>query len=128
MWDVQATVDAFHTLEDVPLGYWPIIIETEIGVDALGIRLDKDGQPFTVVNLSEDWELTASHEALGMLVNPLGDRVVAGDSPKRGQGRVEFPVEVCYPSEAMEFGYTVNGIGASDFYTRAYFDPIRAAG
>jgi hypothetical protein len=128
MWDVQATVDAFHTLEDVPLGYWPIIIETDIGVDALGIHLDKDGQPFALVNLTEGWELTASHEALEMLVDPFGDRLVAGDSPKRDQGRVEFLVEVCDPSEAVEFGYTVNGITVSDFYTRAYFDPIRAAG
>ena len=25
-WDVKATVDAFATLDDVPLGYWPILV------------------------------------------------------------------------------------------------------
>jgi hypothetical protein len=128
IWDVQATVDAFHQLEDVPLGYWPIIIETDIGIDALGVHLDKDGQPFALVSLTEGWQLTASHEALEMLVDPFGNRLVAGDSPKPDQGRVEFLVEVCDPSEAAAFAYTVNGITVSDFYTSAYFDPIQAAG
>jgi hypothetical protein len=68
--------------------------------------------------------LTASHEVLEMLADPFGNRVIAGKSPKRGQGRVEFLVEVCDPSEAAEFGYTVNGLLVSDFYTPAYFDPV----
>src|SRR5262245_23026521 len=128
IWDVEATVDPFHRLEDVPLGYWPVIIETDIGFDALGIHLDKDGQPFALVNFTEGWQLTTSHEVLEMLVDPFGNRLIAGDSPKEDQGRVEFLVEVCDPSEAVEFGYTVNGITVSDFYTPAYFDPTRAEG
>ena len=81
IWDVQATVDAFATLEDVPLGYWPVIIEQDIGFDAAGIHLDKDGQPFALVNISDGWQLTASHEVLEMLADPFGNRLVAGDSP-----------------------------------------------
>src|SRR5262249_21691191 len=124
IWDIEATVDAFHKLEDVPLGYWPVIIGTDQGFDALGIHLDRDGQPFALVNFTDGWQLTASHEALEMLVDPFGNRLVAGDSPKPDQGRVEFLVEVCDPSEAAEFGYTVNGILVSDFYTPNYFDPV----
>src|SRR5690349_10849473 len=30
-WNVKATVDAFPQLEDVPIGYWPIIIKDNIG-------------------------------------------------------------------------------------------------
>ena len=26
VWDVKATVDAFAKLDDVPLGYWPILV------------------------------------------------------------------------------------------------------
>jgi hypothetical protein len=26
VWDITATVDAFEKLEDVPVGYWPIIV------------------------------------------------------------------------------------------------------
>src|SRR5205085_1567614 len=36
--------------------------------------------------------------------------------------------EACDPSESAEFGYTVNGILMSDFYTPQFFDPIQAAG
>ena len=31
VWEVQATADAFDRLEDVPLGYWPIIVRDDIG-------------------------------------------------------------------------------------------------
>jgi hypothetical protein len=60
---------------------------------------------------------------LEMLADPFGNRLVAGRSLKRGQGRVEYLVEVCDPSEAAEFGYTVNDILVSDFYTPRFFDP-----
>src|SRR5262249_27155959 len=29
VWGVRATVDAFETLEDIPLGYWPIIVRDD---------------------------------------------------------------------------------------------------
>jgi hypothetical protein len=126
VWDVEATVDGFPTLEDVPLGYWPMIVRDDIGVDgAAGIHLDKDGQPFALITMSDSWSLTASHELLEMLADPLGNRVVPGGSPKPDQGRVEFLVEVCDPSEADEFAYTVNDILMSDFYTPHFFDPVR---
>jgi hypothetical protein len=127
IWKVYATVDAFPRLEDVPIGYWPMIVETDIDVPgAAGIHLDKDGQPFALITMSDSWSLTASHEMLEMLADPFGDRVIAGKSPKRNQGRVEFLVEVCDPSEAAEFGYTVNDILVSDFYSPHYFDPRRS--
>src|SRR5262245_31915147 len=129
IWDIQATVDAFVRLEDVPLGYWPIIVDLEIGFPgAAGIHLDKDGQPFALVQHSDSWALTASHRCLGMLADPFGDRVVAGDSIKPGQGRVEYLVEVSDPSEAQEFAYTANGILVSDFYTPRFFDPVATSG
>jgi hypothetical protein len=129
VWEVEATVDAFPTLEDVPVGYWPILIQEDIGTPgAAGIHLDKDGQPFALVTMSDSWSLTASHELLEMLADPFGNRIVPGQSPKRGQGRVEFLVEVCDPSEADEFGYTVNDILMSDFYTPHFFDPVKNVG
>jgi len=127
VWDVQATVDAFPTLEDVPVGYWPMIVKDDIGQPgAAGIHLDKDGQPFALITMSDSWSLTASHEMLEMLADPFGNRVIAGRSPKRGQGRVEFLVEVCDPSEAAEFGYTSNDVLVSDFYTPHFFDPVQS--
>ena len=63
-----------------------------------------------------------------MLADPFGNRLVAGKSPKPGQGRVNFLVEVCDPSEGAPFGYTVNGVLVSDFYLTSFFDPVRTAG
>ena len=63
-----------------------------------------------------------------MLVDPMGNRVKAGKSPKPGQGRVEFLVEVCDPSEADEYSYAVNGVVVSDFYTPDYFAPASSTG
>ena len=128
IWNLRATVDPFAKLEDVPIGYWPMIIRDDIGFDAAGIHLDQDGQPFALISSGDEWSLTASHECLEMLADPFGDRLVPGDSPNPDQGRVEFLVEVCDPSEASEFGYTVNGFLLSDFYTPAFFDPVVASG
>ncbi|ACA16922.1 hypothetical protein M446_2470 [Methylobacterium sp. 4-46] len=132
IWGLSATVDAFDKLEDVPLGYWPIIVMDNIDEPgAAGVHKDENGQPFALVSAADaldGWSLTASHEALEMLVDPFGNRLVAGESPAQGQGRVEFLVEVCDPSEAANYGYRVNGILVSDFYTPRYFDPAKAAG
>jgi hypothetical protein len=127
LWAVNATVDAFESLDEVPLDYWPMVVKDDIGFDAAGIHLDKDGQPFALITAEADrdvWSLTASHECLEILADPFGNRTVAGDSPKPDQDRVMFLVEVCDPSEAAEFGYSINGVLVSDFYTPNYFDPI----
>ena len=132
IWDISATVDTFKTLDDVPPGYWPMIVMDDIQVaGAAGIHEDKNGQPFALITAASDldtWALTASHEALEMLVDPFGNRLVAGDSPKPDQGRVNFLVEVCDPCEASNFAYSANGILVSDFYTPNYFDPVSAPG
>src|SRR5437867_13297237 len=67
IWEVDATVDAFASLEDVPLGYWPIIISKDSPDFALGYHTDKQGQPFSIVRFNANWSLTASHECLEML-------------------------------------------------------------
>ena len=98
-WDLKATVDAFPKLEDVPIGYWPIIVMDDIHTSgAAGVHEDKNGQPFALVTASDQldsWSLTASHELIEMLVDPFGSRLIAGDSPKSDQGRVEILVEAC---------------------------------
>jgi hypothetical protein len=127
LWKVRSTVSAFASLDDVPIDYWPVIIVEDVE-GAAGVHLDEQGQPFALVEIGDEWSATASHETLEMLADPFGNRLVAGPSPKPGQGRVEFLVEVCDPSEAGDFGYTVNGVRVSDFYTPNYFDPESASG
>jgi len=129
IWDVSATVDSFPTLQDVPVGYWPMLIRADIEKEgAEGIHLDREGQPYALITYSDSWSLTASHEMCEMLADPGGNRVVAGQSPMPDQGRVSFLLEVCDPSEHAQFGYTVNDILVSDFYTPRFFDPVAAEG
>jgi hypothetical protein len=129
IWQITATVDAFDRLEDVPLGYWPIIVLEDINVPgAAGVHEDKNGQPLALVEYSDSWSLTASHEMLEMLADPWGSRLIAGGSPKPEQGRVEFLVEVADPSEDAQFGYLVNGMLVSDFFTPHFYDPVTVSG
>jgi len=129
IWKVNADVTAFPTLESLPLDYWPIVIKDDIGAPgAAGYHDDQNGQPFSLVEYSKDWTLTASHELLEMLGDPFGRRLVAGNSLIKRQGRVQYLVEVCDPSEAAEFSYEINGITVSDFYTPHYFDPKHSGG
>ena len=105
IWEISATVDDFATLEDVPVGYWAVIVRDDIeDASAAGIHEDENGQPFALVTASSDinvWSITASHEALEMLVDPSGNRLIAADSKLQGR-RVNYLVEVCDPSEAVE--------------------------
>jgi hypothetical protein len=129
VWNIEASIDVFEKLSDVPLGYWSIIIRDDIPFNAQGIHLNRaNGQPFALVQFSQNWALTTSHECLEMLADPSGNRTQAANSVKPGQERVEYLVEVCDPSEAAKFGYSVNGILLSDFYTPNYFDPVGAPG
>lgn len=130
IWQIEADIAAFGKLSDVPLGYWPIIIRDDIHEQgAAGIHLNRrNGQPFALVQFSDNWTLTVSHECLEMLADPSGNRTQAGNSVADGQGRVEFLVEVCDPSEAVQFAYSSNGVLVSDFYTPNFFDPVAAPG
>ena len=128
LWNIEANVSGFAKLEDVPTDYWPVIVRDDINTPgAGGVHEDKNGQPFALVQFSNQWTLAASHETLEMLADPFGNRLVAGKSPKPGQGRVNFLVEVCDPCEDQQFAYTVNGVTVSDFYTPHFFDPVAAS-
>jgi hypothetical protein len=129
IWNVAATVDAFDRLRHVPIGTWPIIIGGRVPPGAGGFHTDRNGQPLSLVRPFEDIDelcQVCSHEMLEMLIDPFGSNFVAGDSPMPDQGRVQFLLEVCDPSEAAEFGYTINNLLVSDFYTPQYFDPVQS--
>jgi hypothetical protein len=125
-WDVQGTVDAFASLEQVPAGYWPIIVKDDIGQDAAGVHCDDTGQPMALITADLDWSITASHECLEMLIDPSGSFRIAGPSVSPDQGRVEYLVEASDPVSGK--WYQVNGVKVSDFYTRRFFDPVKTDG
>lgn len=128
LWNVEATVDAFDTLEDVPVGYWHVLLQHELPNGAAGLhKRDDDKQPFALVGLTNNWTVFMSHEVLEMLVDPQGTLTRTGNSFKPGQGRVEYLIEVCDPCQSSQFAYSVNSVLVSDFYTPHYFDPVKSS-
>jgi hypothetical protein len=128
LWNIEATVDAFASLDMVPVGYWSIILRDDIGSEEEGFhRKNSDGQPFALVQASSNWTTNLSHECLEMLADPSGNHFIAGASPSPDQGRVAFLVEVCDPCESPAFAYSVNGVPVSDFCTKQYYDPVLSA-
>lgn len=134
LWNVRATVSAFDSLESIPVDYWPVIIAANINQPgAAGYHTDDQGQPFSLVQAGDQWQLTASHETLEMLADPFGNRTIAGAPPPQAPKplselpRVTYLMEVCDPCEDMQFAYTVNGQHVSDFITPHYYDPNGAA-
>lgn len=129
IWDLEASLSAYATLRDVPIGYWPILIVDDIhDPNTAGFHIDSRGQPYALVEYGPSWSLTASHESLEMLVDPSGNREVSGPSPAAEQGEVNFLVEACDPSADAQFAYGIDGILVSDFCTPAYFAHAGAGG
>lgn len=131
IWSIDATVDPFMKLEDVPVGYWPIIITQDVQ-GAEGYHQDNNGQPFSLIKFHGEWSITASHECLEMLADPFGNKLQAGNLLDQAvdlgmdPARVQYLVEVCDPSESANFSYQVDGVQVSDFYTPQFFDPVQA--
>src|ERR671939_100688 len=57
IWGVTATVDPFSTLDDVPLGYLPIIVGQE-QQNGGGVHLTHDNQPYALVDFPPAWTVT----------------------------------------------------------------------
>src|SRR5437867_8537185 len=84
IWSVPATIDVFERLEDVPIGYWPVIIRDDIGFQgAAGTHLDQDGQPFALVQADEPpcWRSPNSEPHFGP--DALGARQLVDVSRRR---------------------------------------------
>lgn len=148
LWGVAATVDAFEDLASVPSDYRPVVLfgnpnelpshleplmgeqrtatlmHALISDDIAGIHLTAlTRQPFSLVSVSDAWTVTVSHEALEMLADPYGNRLVAAVHPVNRVERVGYLLEVCDP--CLSTYYLVNGLPLADFYTPRYFDPVR---
>ena len=119
IWGVSATVDVFAGLDDVPIGYWPIIVRPHLPAWEQGIRLDDNGQPYAQVEHGAGWSLAASQACLDMLVNPYGSRTAPGPSPRSDQGPVEFLIDVGAPCARLP--YAIGEVLVSDFCTPVFF-------
>ncbi|MFN2460266.1 MAG: hypothetical protein ABR591_06230 [Candidatus Velthaea sp.] len=69
-WSMNASVAAFENRQDVPVGWWHVLIRKGRvdKDDDYGFHTDRRRQPYALVKYGEGWSLTASHEILEMLV------------------------------------------------------------
>jgi hypothetical protein len=122
IWNVNATVEAYETLDSVPTESWPVIIRSDI--ELKGIHSVENGKPFSLVQYDKDsdaWSLNASAVLLNMLTNPSANRLFSGPSPNPvDKGKiVQFLVEISAP--VRENGYRIDGVLVSDFVTPEFF-------
>ena len=127
IWGVHAQVQALDTGETVPARAWPMTILNQPSA-GLGVHLDNKGKPFAEIQGGNDWSITASHELLEMLVDPLGHKLIRDldIDTSAGEHQVEYLVEVGDPCEV--FAYQIDGISVSDFITRDFYNTKAHAG
>lgn len=131
IWGVQATVQAFASLEAIPSDYWQVVlVDSDGALGIAGYHTDAHGQPLSVVQVSGFWPATVSHEVLEMLGDPSGNRIVSAELLPQGElpdvakvigtpARVDYLVEVCDPIEAVF--YQINGVPVSDFVLPGFY-------
>jgi len=125
VWKIPATISYFATLEDVHVGFWPVIIVDKIATKDFGVHGQRDNQPIALVDASKaNWQATVSHEVLEMIVDPYCNRLVASSAVMGSAAQVEYLVEICDPCQNTF--YNINGIKVSNFYTPNYFDAATA--
>jgi len=136
LWGVDATVAAFSDPAQVPPGYWPIFVLDQLPPGEGGFHSTKHKQPYAEVAAGDSWSLAASHELVEMLVDPSGNRLVAGPALTVSGGQivedqnkqVEYLVEACDPCEAPDYSYVIEDVVVSDFFTPHFHDPVMSAG
>ncbi len=129
IWEVAASVDVALTPETVTPGKWKIALVENIKQGGLSAFHGWVGEePYALVEYSPTWTISLSHECLEMLADPFMRRTVPGQSLATNQGRVNYLLEVCDPSQSDAYAYPVDGVKMSDFYTPNYFDPVYAPG
>jgi hypothetical protein len=135
IWHIAGTVVPLPDPDDIQPGTWPVYIVDELEPGMGGYHQTDHNQPFAMVLAGDTWSLSASHEVLEMLVDPSGNRLVAApavaiiDNEVRDtDGKFEYLVEVCDPSENTDCAYLIDDVLVSDFYTPNFFDPAGSAG
>jgi len=136
IWGVSASVAALPSPRHIPVGVCPVFIVSNLPPGEGGVHLTKKSkQPYALVEIGDGWTVAASHECMEMIVDPSGNRLHASNAIQVQNGRIsdgvgkfEYLVEVCDPSEDDPFGYTIDGVLVSDFYTPHYFDPVTSSG
>ncbi len=119
-WGVQGIISAFEKLEDVPPGYFPLLLVEDVQ-GGHGYHVPGQGLPMAVVQYTAGtaWSVLASHEMIEMLVDPAGNLTTPVWTPDDGWR--QYIVEVCDPCQ--DVFYLIGDVAVSDFVTPDYYDP-----
>jgi hypothetical protein len=136
IWNVSASVMSYASASHVPAGSWPIFVVPKLPPGEGGFHWTKHKQPFAEVEAGGTWSLSASHELIEMLVDPSGNRLIAGPEllvqggkiVENPQKQVEYLVEACDPCESADCSYLIEDVVVSDFFTPHFHDPVASAG
>jgi hypothetical protein len=126
IWGIDATVIAFERLEQVPLGYWPVILTSRELDEDNRFQITPGAGAFSVVGVLPGWPITASHIVLELLADPGGSRTVPAADPSGNGARIECLVEVAAPCQSPACSYLVNDVMLSDFVTPRFYAPFQA--
>jgi len=117
-WGIAASIGAFFRVEDVPLGYWAVLVRDDLDPADAGVHQFEAGR-FGVATGTTAWSESVSAVVLDLLVNPDGTRRMVGPSPEPEQGDVEFVVAVA--SGGRTTPPEVHGYPVTDVLFPAYY-------
>ena len=111
-WGTTATCTSFASRSDVPSNCALLLVVPDTQGDG-GLHTAPAGEgfpPSAQVDYTTDgsWTISASHEAIEMLVDPSGARFQAGPHPTDPLTTVQFLVEACDPCQDPSFAYQVD--------------------
>ena len=128
LWGTTGTCTPFATRAEVPSSLALLLVVTNsqgrggfhTAPAAVGL------QPSAQVDYTADgsWTISASHEAIEMLVDPSGRRFHSGPHPTDPAAKVQYLIEACDPCQHPSFAYQVDdqhGLLVSDFCLPAFY-------
>ena len=124
-WDVAGIVVPFPDADDAPGDAWQILVVEDAGGRGgmHSVPAHSSEPVIAIVQYQRDtmWSMAASHEAIEMLLDPLGASFMAGPDPRGSGKEVKFLMEVCDPCQSFGCAYALDGVWVSDFVLPSFY-------
>ncbi len=125
-WNVSAIVTPFADAGQAPFGAWQIFVVPDAhgqgGMHSIPAHVDEPVIAIVQHQPQAMWSLAASHEAIEMLLDPLGASFRSGPDPRGSGKQVNFLMEVCDPCQSFGCAYALDGVWVSDFVLPSFYD------
>lgn len=124
-WGGAGIVSPFADAADAPGGAWQILVVPDAagrgGMHSIPQHIDEPVIAIVQHQPNTMWSLAASHEAIEMLLDPLGASFRDGPDPRGSGKRVRFLMEVCDPCQSFGCAYALDGVWVSDFVLPSFY-------